>query len=636
MAIIKKHTILAVAALALSACSNDIASDAPNTEKAAVSVAVSFADAESNANTRAVDHDFETNDKLIARLRHVVKNAEDATVVDEVAGFSKTVTFTVGNNPDMTLVDGTTATYQTSNIIADPKLYWDDFGNAEAPNGVEGENDIRTANHGLQSEWGWCFNGNRAAATSANASDVLTAWSVAPNQTAGIKTDDLLWSKTQSLVAYSHGNFGNNPSHGTLVIPYTHAMSKATVVLTAADGFGDNPFENTTVTLNDANIKGTFTASTATVVGDQGAGAYTTGNIEMHRFVLSADRKTVTFECVFVPNTTLATDRLWLTVNDVEGNKYEVRLSDAIREKWGNGPTESGVNYKLVATLKQQEIDVVAQLANWTTHEASGVAEIKFDTDLTNITVVDPKDDVPAGTSYDVFRGTTTANLAKATTERYDGTLWQNEPPIYWANASTNYYFRGLAKLENAKLVSVDGDNAATKEVDLLWATTPKHTGLDAANATVTVEEGAAVSPRTSNVPLRFEHAMSQIKFVLKTTTDDSRVDLTDATIQIPSLSDAGTIDVATGAIAPTATTSDLTTVSNKTHIVIPQTITDKVIIITLADGTKYKYTLSAEWLRGNSYTYEITLAKEQITLSAFVKKWVEKKGSGDASLDWD
>lgn len=636
MAIIKKHTILALAALALSACGDNIASDAPNTEKASVSVAVSFADAESNANTRAVDHDFEANDKLIAHLRHVVQSVEDATVVNEVAGFSKTVTFTVGNNPDMTLVDGTTATYQTSNITADPRLYWDDFGNAETPNGVEGENDIRTANHGLQSEWGWCFNGNASALTSATATDQLTAWSVAQNQTAGIKPEDLLWSKTQPLVAYSHGNFGDNPSHGTLVVPYTHAMSKATVVLTAADGFGDNPFATTMVTLNDANVKGTFTASTATVVGDQGADTYTTGDIEMSRFALSADRKTITFECVFVPNTTLSTDRLWITVNDVEGNKYEVRLSDAIRDKWGNGPTESGVNYKLVATLKQQEIDVVAQLADWTTHEASGVAEIKFDTDLTNITVVEPKGDIPAGTSYDVFRGTTTANLSKATTERYDGTTWQNEPPIYWANASTNYYFRGLAKLENGKLLSVDGDNAATKEVDLLWATTPKHTGLNAANATVTVEEGAAVSPRTSEVPMRFEHAMSQIKFVLKTTTDESAVDLTDATILIPSLLDAGTIDVATGAIAPTATTSDLETVSDKAHIVIPQTIDNKVIIITLADGTTYKYTLSDGWLRGNSYTYEITLAKEQIALSAFVKKWVEKTGSGDASLDWD
>lgn len=636
MAIIKKHTILALAALTLSACGDDIASDAPDTSKAPVSVAVSFADAESNANTRAVDHDFETNDKLIAHLRHVVQSAEDATIANEVAGFGKTVTFTVGNNPDMTLVDGTTATYQTSNITADPRLYWDDFGNAETPNGVEGENDIRTANHGLQSEWGWCFNGNDAAKTSATATDELTVWSVAQNQTAGIKPEDLLWSKTQPLVAYSHGNFGDNPSHGTLVIPYTHAMSKATVVLTAADGFGDDPFATTTVTLNDANVKGTFTASTATVVGDQGADAYTTGDIEMSRFALSDDRKTITFECVFVPNTTLSTDRLWITVNDVEGNKYEVRLSDAIRDKWGNGPTESGVNYKLVATLKQQEIDVVAQLADWTTHEASGMAEIKFDTDLTNITVVEPKDDIPAGTSYDVFRGTTTANLSKATTERYNGTTWQNEPPIYWANASTNYYFRGLAKMENGKLLSVDGDNAATKEVDLLWATTPKHTGLNAANATVTVEEGAAVSPRTSEVPMRFEHAMSQIKFVLKTTTDDSAVDLTDATILIPSLSDAGTIDVATGAIAPTATTSDLETVSDKAHIVIPQTLTNKVIIITLADGTTYKYTLSDDWLRGNSYTYEITLAKEQIALSAFVKKWVEKTGSGDASLDWD
>ena len=56
-------------------------------------------------------------------------------------------------------------------------------------------------------------------------------------------------------------------NHGTIIIPYTHAMSKATIVLTAGEGFGDNAFDNTTITLKGVIVKGKCTASTATVVG---------------------------------------------------------------------------------------------------------------------------------------------------------------------------------------------------------------------------------------------------------------------------------------------------------------------------------------------------------------------------------
>lgn len=70
------------------------------------------------------------------------------------------------------------------------------------------------------------------------------------------------------------------------------------------------------------------------------------------------------------------------------------------------------------------------------------------------------------------------------------------------------------------------------------------------------------------------------------------------------------------------------------------------MMYITLTDGTRYSIELSkckdssdnlvTEWVRGDHYTYEITLGKEEIIFRAIVKDWVEKTGSGNATLDWD
>lgn len=71
------------------------------------------------------------------------------------------------------------------------------------------------------------------------------------------------------------------------------------------------------------------------------------------------------------------------------------------------------------------------------------------------------------------------------------------------------------------------------------------------------------------------------------------------------------------------------------------------VMLIMLADGTSYTLDLAKcvvdgsttpldTWVRGNHYTYTITLKKEEITFRAMIKEWEEKTGSGNATLDWD
>ena len=79
----------------------------------------------------------------------------------------------------------------------------------------------------------------------------------------------------------------------------------------------------------------------------------------------------------------------------------------------------------------------------------------------------------------------------------------------------------------------------------------------------------------------------------------------------------------------------------------VPQNIADASrLVITLKDGTTYSVQLNlcedkddagiTTWERGKSYTYTITLKKEEIQFRALVKDWIEETGSGNATLDWD
>ena len=645
MAIIMKKEIyryigMVAVALGFVACANDNG-DAPSNDgsKTPIDIAVAFVNGEtvSKSTTRAVDKTFEANDKLVAHLQHVNGTGADATLV---GNYEKTITLTM--NSDVTMSETSKNNIQqTSSFAINEDLYWDDFS--------DDTNNIRTQGHGLRSAWGYCYNGNSSAPTDGNHSDEIT-WEAATEQTSGFKTSDLLWSKTQDPVPYNHEK--NN--HGTIIIPYTHAMSKATIVLTAGEGFGDDAFENTTITLKSVNIKGKFTASTANVVGTKTEGQYETGDIQMLKKSTDATNKSVTFECIFVPNTSLKEGKLWAEINNVAGNNYEIKLTSAMlaEEKWGAGPTKSGVNYKLTATINKQKIDVVAQIADWIIKETSADGKIQFTTDLTNIT---PIGDLNAG-SYLVFMSDTDNdnNYGNAATTRscYSETGWQDNPTLYWQGEEEARFFRGLAKMNGESLTSEGVLRNAEQGTDLLWATTPQHTGKDNSGNDKTYQAGDKIDPRTSFVPLKFEHAMSKVKFVLKTTTDENtKVNLEGATLSIPGITTNGTIDVANGNITLGSTTADLAPVDNKEYIVIPQNLDGKKLTITLNDAnadekkTTYSILLTdckvdgntiSSWERGNSYVYTITLAKEAIQFRALIKEWNEKKGSGDASLDWD
>ena len=138
---------------------------------------------------------------------------------------------------------------------------------------------------------------------------------------------------------------------------------------------------------------------------------------------------------------------------------------------------------------------------------------------------------------------------------------------------------------------------------------------------------------------------MCNVVVNLETSSDALAVDLKDAVVTLTSLHHHGTVNIATGVIAHDDTPSDKTL--DGEAIMLPQEIGDNTKLkITLADGTTYSLLLNqcedasgkavARWQSGNKYTYTISLKKEQIQFRALVEDWIEKTGSGNATLDWD
>ena len=607
---IKKTIILALSALIMAGCSNDN-DDSLVQERLPLAFKTSLSGR--SQVTRAAGSQIETDDELLCYVRHIVDGQTDAVQ-------TKLVTI-INDEPTET-------------------LYWDDFSESTD----DGSRDLRTEGHGLHSFYGYCYNGGTPTTTLVETTGVL-GWTTAADQTSAeaLKHNDLLWSNTQSMITYDHAK----DKRGTLTVPYTHAMSKFTIVVVLGEGFKADDLNTTTVTLAGMSLKGTFTAPNASVVAEE------TTSISMFANTASTTdngKPCRAYEAVAVPMTALTDGKTLATIQSVDGNNYQVVLNNDVLNSWKDGIKDdasmSGVNYKLTVTLNKQAIDVVATLADWTDVSAETTGEIHFSADVKTI---DKNNDASLknGDSFSLWRSSDNTDFGKiATTATYDGNKFVNTPAIYWPNGSTNYYFRALTQKTSSNTLAAVTTTEVNQGTDLLWATTAAHQGTEADGTTVhNYAEGDAINPRTGQVPLTFKHVMSNIVVTLTTSTDAAAVDLTDATVTMTNLKNEGEVSLATGVI--TAGTTQANILVDGETIMVPQNIADASrLVITLKDGTTYSVQLNlcedenqqviTNWLGGNKYTYAITLKKEEIRFRALVKDWIEESGSGNATLDWD
>ena len=596
--IIRKYFILSLSVLMLAGCAGNDISDTPDEER----LPLRFETTLSNQLpvTRAVDDKIDASDELLCYVRHVINS--ETSVYTQVQGNLVTIK---DNKP-------TTA------------LYWDDFSNSNSA-----ETDLRTDNHGLQSYYGYCYNGATVAKDALKDVSGELTWSASTNQSAdGIKTSDLLWSSVQTLVPYDHAKIES------IKVPYTHAMSKFTVIVVAGDGFTSTDLDKAKVTLHDMNITGTFTAPTGKVTD--------TSTDIVTMFGNGKDGNQRIFEAVVVPTTSLAENKHLATIT-MAGNTYKVNISSSMLSSWAtgieNGASKSGVNYLLNVKLNKQAISVSATLANWNTVEATGKGEIQFDGNFADLG--SNYENVKADDSFALWMAKAGDEFGTdaATTVTYnaDAKRFTNNTAIYWPDGTTKFKFRALAEQTSAHTLQavtttsiVKDDNS--KLPDLLWGTSGE----------------GAIAPRTGDVPLTFKHALSNVIVTLETTTGDASVTLAGASVTLANLNTEGTINIADAEITSKTPSDNAFTgvLDSEKHqvstLMIPQEFSaDARLVITLVDKTTYSLLLSSitaipKWEGGNKYIYTIHLEKEEMKFSATIQPWVEKTGSGKAELDWD
>ena len=638
--------------IALLSCSNDVeetSSYLNGTGKTPIETAA-LLDVTTAPQTRAANKDFDNGDVLLAYLRHVTWNGGTADIRTSVSvdQAPRLVTFTKGteacidySGADITPIGLKTPlglssqnTKQTSNLT--PTLYWDDFSNET--------NDLRSSNHYLQSFYGYCYNGGTPSDALTESTGVL-GWTVPYDQTQAdaLKHADLLWSAEQTPIKYDHAE----GSRGKLMLPYTHAMSMVTVVVTAAEGFSDAALTNTWLELQGMNRTCKTTAPTYEI-SDVGQGTDSPGLVKMA--LTLNEGMTCTYRAIVVPQTVLTSGNSFLKINGAEDNNYEVKVTQNMLDHWASGLSEgkmqSGYNYQLNVTINKVGIDVSATITNWNTVEATGTGEIKFQNDVTTTGPI--ADELKVG-GMDIYKSTSQSFDEKSTTLTWDGTnsTWTYSPTIYWAGQGDASYFRALSPAAST--------TAMTQGNDVLWGFA---CDADADTSKVGTQNEVKITPRTGDVPLRFRHAMSKITVQL-VSSGEAAVVLTDALISITNLANAGTLDLVKGTIqagekqsepidgfcSASHPVADKTKLDN--YCVIPQSIgNDAVLTVKLADGTTYSLPLNtckdssgqsiAAWEQGRHYVYTITLTKGSISFRALIKEWEVSNGEGDAELDWD
>lgn len=740
----KLHKILyLLPLLTLTACQdNELEKQPSEGEKTPLTV-TALLDVNSPASkTRAEDKKFEENDQLLAYIRHVTwgigttdeEKAQRTSVNADKAPVL--ITFTKGSaamtaysGQDITPIgtgvrlDLTSEnTQETADLTNDlgvggGHIYWDDFSDASLE-----ETDLHTDGHYLQSYYGYCYNGGTPVDgldTDAKKAAGQIGWAVQNDQTSGFKTSDLLWSAEQTPVRYDHAASPDDATRKGIVLPYTHAMSKVTINVIAGDGFEEKyDFATTGLILDQVRTSCKATAPTATLDYED----CTKGNVNMMPGTIGTTNNLPSrpFSAIIVPSV-LTVGNAFATITDMDGNNYDILVTQAIITGWNAQLTDtdedihhgsaqappltraddqtipggaghqmkSGVHYILNVTVNKTEVTVSAMIRDWNEVTAEGEGIIHFSNDVADKGTI--ADSLKLH-GFDIYKSTTTTFGTKATTVRWNkaSQVWRFNPVIYW-QGGVSEYFRALwnAHTDTPGTEGVNESLQMENGRDVLWGTTKAHSGKDADGADYNYAEGAALSPRTGDVPLIFYHAMSKITFYLEdaakeSTNDDSKLDLSRATIQLTDLATGGTIELNQGNITLSAFSAGQKTFSEdngavpkrmgyyaakengsdthynasltlKDYFVIPQTITDDaMLIITLANGTTYraklnlcrakngvdgngmdKYDYVTQWECGRHYVYTITLAKDQIEFRAEIKEWEEVDASGTITPEW-
>ncbi len=616
---IKNNILFLGAALALlTACTSDdslptkeyTVGDADNLITLRAGVAESGQNLQTRAAGDVVYHKFKSATKLRLRVDGTWKGHKDTDGTTPKVEISQVTTATTAAEPTIDsdgdnshILDTHTVTFLPSE-----KLFWDDYGTAD-PNNMSGSGNGR--DKGL-SIYGVAIDG---LGTAPEVSDWTSIqWTLPQDQTSGWSSKDLLTSnnitaETNADGTYKFDDAKNNT--GSNLLKFTHAMTKITVNLTAADGFVNGKFvSEPKVTLLGFNYIGTVDVeskvSTATktgytLVGSEENAATQDFNAYRDNGASWTSATTSTFNALVFPGNKFINTTNIIKI-EADGNIYYVdasKINEVNTEP--NDVFEQGKNYIFNIKVKKTEIKVTATITNWKDIEAEEVAPV------ININANWGDKDSGASddfTGFSFYRSTEKLSSYNSTQKTSDGyypaevnaskptdiakqwpfkDLSNNDIKLYWPNHNAHLHFRGVWPQTSTETSNIDevphvkdlsnSDNTQIIDIknvsytsgsypsDLMigrpeMEETIKCSNTETGHTQTALYEGG-ICATEGLTTLNFRYVMSQVEVHLSTsaTTEKNHVELgTNTTVEIINVSNTGYVKLGDRVVVPTET----------------------------------------------------------------------------------
>ena len=193
---------------------------------------------------------------------------------------------------------------------------------------------------------------------------------------------------------------------------------------------------------------------------------------------------------------------------------------------------------------------------------------------------------------------------------------WSPETTIYWADQDTKAdiycyapYSRAISDVEN-HLFSVatnQSDNAAYKSSDLLWG------------------KSSNVAPTDVAISVKMARLMSRVVVELVAGNGYTQEQLASAKVSICSVQADAKINLATGSVSPTGTTTEIATYNSAEEyqaVVVPQTINNADLVKVTIDNKDYTLQQSLTLESGKQHKCTVTISKVNQGLNIGISDW--------------
>lgn len=425
---------------------------------------------------------------------------------------------------------------------------------------------------------------------------------------------------------------------------FYHALSRITINIVMGAGFQSTETDfqfsdNTNIALKNVNVSNTvFDIASGEFTGD-----YTNGNVT-RMFLSGSTSNTYQLDAYVLPGTDLSSTTaadVSFTIND---NLYELtkkQLLDVISDSDKTAHlSESkylkpGVKYIFTITVGKTKIDkITATLVDW-----EAVDAINLPADNARIVVNSRSTGTAVTSGIDLYRSLNQSSTIddgyesfswrtsydKATSFAYDegSHLWSS--PWFWESNKHFYHLRTISPSGHAVSSSSDDyfalESAEPTYTDVEWGAPftnisqisyTTSNGFDGSGNPHQIYK--AIGPTNSTINMTMFHMMSDVTFKVQTSGGIDAVVLEDngtkTSIKLEDINKSGKALMGNGLVSTTSGNADWSftqTPTEETGVwkwtcgVVPQSLSDVVLVITTPDHNQYKVALGDVYVASSS-----------------------------------